>query len=613
LSAPIPFPVYVEDDWRKAASVALKGAPLEKLVSKTSDGLAFGPIHAPAHGPRPIRAHSPWKALARLDHPEPSEAAAAALDDLSQGAEGLQIVFAGAAGAYGYGLARSDSAYLHKALEGVRFDAGARFELDLGPGGDAQADAVAGLILRTGVDPGAVDIAFGLDPIGLRLRSGRAVAAWAVQARDLAATADRLRAQGFLGPYVVADGRPVHAAGGSPAQELGFVLATGAAYARALEDHGFSPEAALAAVSFRLAADADQFVTLSKFRALRLLWASVAEASGVAPAPARLHAETAWRMMSARDPFINVMRAALGAFSAGLGGADSVALLPFSRVLGLPDAFARRLARNTQLIESAESHLGFVEDPAAGAGVYEALTTALCEKAWGVFQDLERTGNVAQALKMGKFQIAVSEAAKALARDVARLKAPITGVSAHPDLDEPRIEVRPAAVPSVEFLGEIFAPPLTPLRVSEPFEVLRDAAEALAERPRIFLAALGAPAAHARRVAFARELFEAGGVAAVADPGTADAAVSGERFRASGAHLVCLCGADEDYAASAEAFARAMKSADAQYVVLAGRPGESEDALRRAGVDDFVFAGQDAVAFLGSLLKRAGAPLGKGG
>jgi methylmalonyl-CoA mutase len=533
-----------------------------------------------------------------MDHPEAGEANAAALEDLANGADGLQIVFAGAAGAYGYGLARADSEGLRSALDGVRFDVGARFELDLGPGGSAEAEAVAALILRASPDPGAVDIGFGLDPIGLRLRSGRAAAPWAEDATALAAAASRLKVRGFRGPFAVADGRPVHAAGGTPAQELGFALACAAAYARALEEGGLAPDEALASVAFRLAADADQFVTLSKFRALRLLWASVAEAAGLAAKPARLHAESAWRMTSARDPFVNVMRGAIAAFSAGVGGADSVALLPFSRALGLPDAFARRLARNTQLIETAESHLGFVEDPAAGAGVYEALTQSLCTKAWSILRDLERPGNVAQALKSGKFQASIRDAASSLARDVARLKTPITGVSAHPDLGEARIDVLPAFRPKVEFLGEAFAPALSPLRLAEPFELLRDAAEALPERPKIVLAAIGSPAAHARRVGFAREFFEI-------LPETV-AATDSELFAASGAHIVCLCGADDDYAAHAESFALAFKGAGAEYVLLAGRPGEREAAFRAAGVDEFIFAGQDALAFLTSFLQRAG-------
>jgi len=124
----------------------------------------------------------------------------------------------------------------------------------------------------------------------------------------------------------------------------------------------------------------------------------------------------------------------------------------------------------------------------------------------------------------------------------------------------------------------------------------------------MFLAAIGLPAAHSRRVAFSREFFEAGGITALADRGAAEAAVSAERFRASGARFACLCGSDEDYATQAEGFARALKGAGADYVLLAGRPGEREAAFRAAGVDDFIFAGQDVLVFLASLLKRAGAP-----
>ena len=241
--------------------------------------------------------------------------------------------------------------------------------------------------------------------------------------------------------------------------------------------------------------------------------------------------------------------------------------------------------------------------------MFEALTEALCEKAWAQFQALEAAGGVAAALETGTFQTSVREAAAALQRDVARLKAPITGVSAHPELGTAPVETRRFKAPVVEFPGERFAAPLEVLRVATPFEVLRDTSEALPEPPAVFLAAIGPPSAHARRVAFARETLEAGGVAAIADPGAPDAAASAQRFRASGARFACLCGSDDDYAAKAAEFAAALKDAGASFVMLAGRPGEHEAAWRAAGVDDFLFAGQDALAFLTSLLKRAGAPL----
>ena len=322
------FSVRSEADWRKAAEAALKGGSLDKLVSVTADGLKLGPLHGRAEGPRALRGEpGPWKALSRLDHPSADDFNAQAREDIDNGAEGLSVVFAGAGAAYGFGLARWDSSSLHRAFADVAFDRGARFSLEVAD--SAQAEAFAALVERR-AEPSVVDVAFGLA---------------ARDAEALPAEVARLAARGFRGPFVAADGRVVHDAGGTPAQELAFALSAGLAYLRLLEDP--------ARIEFRLAADADQFATLAKFRAMRLLWGRVEQACGLKPAPIRLAASSAWRMMTAAEPFVNVMRAALAAFAAGLGGADSVTLLPFSQALGLPDAFARRLARNTQLVECA--------------------------------------------------------------------------------------------------------------------------------------------------------------------------------------------------------------------------------------------------------------------
>ena len=209
---------------------------------------------------------------------------------------------------------------------------------------------------------------------------------------------------------------------------------------RLLEEAGTPLGEARALIAFRLAADADELATLSKFRALRIAWSHVEEACGLEPRAAHVQAESAWRMMTARDPYVNVMRGAAAAFSAGLGGADSVSILPHTLAAGLPDGLARRLARNAQLILLRESNLGFVADPAAGAGAFEAMTHALCDKAWRLFQEIEEQGGLPSALASGAFQRQVAASAAALVRNAARLKAPITGVSAHADLAEPPVE-----------------------------------------------------------------------------------------------------------------------------------------------------------------------------
>ena len=579
------FPARSQADWRKAAEAALKGGAFDKLVSATADGFSLEPLYAGRAGPRALRGEpGPWKALTRLDHPSADDFAAQAREDLENGADGLTVVFAGAGAAYGFGLSRSEGPSLHRAFDGVRLNEGKRIRLEIAD--FDQARAFAALAERSGADVGRMDLAFGFDPFGARARSGAAGESLSALAQMVAA----LRRSGFVGPFAAADARVVHDAGGTPAQELAFALSAGVSYLRALENP--------ALIEFRLAADADLFATLAKFRALRLLWSRVEQACGLEPKPIRLSASSAWRMMSVVEPYVNVMRAALAAFGAGLGGADDVTLLPFSQAIGLPDAFARRLARNTQLIELREARLGFVADPAAGAGGFEAMTEGLCEKAWGLFQTFEAGGGLDKALERGVVQLTVVTSAATLMRDVASVKAPLTGVSAHPHLGADRIAVLPdVAAPPVAAQGA-----LVPLRLSEPFERLRQAAEA---GPKMFLAAIGPQAAHARRLDFAREAFEAGGIATIASAGADTAEALALEFRASGAAVACLCGSDEDYGERAEDFAAALKNAGAGAVYLAGRPDERDAAWREAGVDGFVYAGADLVAALKEVLRAA--------
>ena len=480
------FPAWGEADWRKAAEAALKGASLDTLVSSTADGVRIEPIYAPVEGARPLRRDAPWRVIARLDHPAAGEANAQALDDLAGGADGLQVVFSGAVGAYGFGLRRSDPATLHAAFEGVRFDAGPRFELDLGADGPGEAMNFASLIERSGASPGDCAVAFGLDPYAASA-FGPFPADWGAHAKPFVGAALALRARGFAGPLAVADARSVHAAGGAPAQELAFALGAAVGLLRALNAAGLPLDEARGRIAFRLAADADEFVTLSKFRALRLLWARIEQACGLEARPAHVQAESAWRMMTARDPYVNVMRGTMAAFSAGLGGADSISVLPHTLAAGLPDSLARRLARNGQLILLRESHLGFVADPAAGAGAFEALTGALCDKGWTLFQEIEAGGGLAAALEKGTLQPQVAKSAAALSLDVARLKSLITGVSAHADFGERPAETAAGAPKREQPAAAEGA--LAPMRLAEPFEDLRAQSDAILEasgaRPKV--------------------------------------------------------------------------------------------------------------------------------
>ncbi len=594
------------DDWRKLVDGVLKGAPFEKLVGKTYDGLRIEPIYRRARDAAPIAgrpAAAPWRIMQRIDHPDAAAANAQALHDLENGANGLTLVFAGANGAYGFGMDPTADA-IEKALDGVFIDAGIAIELQVGPQSRMAAIHLAEYVQRKGISPAACDIRFGLDPIGACAVWGSSPYTWPEIVPAVTGAIKGLAAMGFKGPFAVADGRVIHDAGGSEAQELAFVLASALAYLRAIEGAGVALEAARNMVYARLSADADQFLTMAKFRALRLLWARVEQACGLAPMPLIVAADTAWRMLTRRDPYVNMLRATMATFSAGLGGANSINVLPHTLAMGLPDPFARRVARNTQLVLLEESNLARVSDPAAGSGGIEALTSELCETAWQTFQEIEKAGGVFAALEQNLIQRKVAATRAVREANIARRKEVLTGASEFPNLHEAQVAVLDAKPVALAPYGEakFKFDALPPIRLAVPFERLRDRSDEILKargaRPRVFLANLGTSADFTARATFAKSFFETGGIEAVETEGFADPVALTTAFKASGAALACLCSSDKVYAAQAASAAKALQAAGAKHIYLAGRAGEQETMLRAAGVDDFIFAGGDALATL---------------
>lgn len=591
------FPPSDEEAWKALVAEALKGAPFASLRSKTYDGIVIEPLYPRAQEASRIEGRvpgTPWAVMQRIDLPDPKAANAQLLDDLNNGAGGLVLVFQGAIGDYGSALPATGAA-ISAALDNVHLDAGIAIDLDLGRSSRDAAGLLATLVKARELAPQAVTIRFGFNPLGAIAVTGQSPKPWPDIARNFAGVIVNAAAEGFTGPFAVADGRVVHAAGGSEAQELAFVLATAVAYLRALEQGGIKLDDARGFIYFRLAADQDQFLTIAKFRAVRKLWARIEQACGLAPRPAFVAAETAWRMMTKRDPHGNIVRGTIAALGAAVGGADAVTVLPFSTALGLPDAFARRIARNTQTILIEEANIHRVADPAAGSGAIEALTDALCETAWWFFQRIETAGGAAEALQAGLIQRVVARVRSEREANVARRKDTLIGTSDFPDLAEDQVAVlaqaRLASVSSDDMA-------LAPIRLAESFERLRDRSDSyLAKhgtRPKVFLACLGRAADFNARASFAKSLFEAGGIEAV--EGKGDNLV--KRFKDSGARLACLCSSDKVYERDAAGTATALAEAGAARVYLAGKPGANQAALEKAGVSTFLHPGCDTLEIL---------------
>jgi len=603
------FPASDAAQWRALVEAALKGASFDKrLVSQSYDGFRIEPLYPRAAGAEPVagRTAVPWQVIQRVDHPDPRSANQEALCDLEDGATGLNLVFAGAVGAYGYGLDSSRET-ITRALDGVHPEAGIALELDLSPQHKDAGQHLAAVLEERGIAPRETQIRFGYDPLGAKARSGSSPLPWTQIASLFSEIVSDLTAKGFAGPFAVADGRSVHAAGGSEAQELAFVIANAVEYLRLFSNAGLPLERARALVWFRLAADADEFLTIAKFRALRKLWARVEQACGLTPQPAFVSAETAWRMMTTRSPYVNMLRTTIAIAAAGIGGADAICALPFTLAFGLPDRFARRVARNQQLILLEESNLYRVADPAAGSGGIEALTAQITQAAWSLFQEIEAAGGAAVAIEQGLLQKKVAATRAAREANIARRKDALTGSSDFPNLAEAPVNVLDVArvtVPpmpaSITFEG------LPPMRLAEPFEALRAASDrtlnATGSRPKILLANLGKLSDFTARATFAKNFYEAGGIEAVTNDGflLSSPLAQGEvktdltalvaAFKASGARLACLCSSDKVYEAEAAEAARALTAAGAT-VHLAGRPGEHETAWRQAGVKTYIYVG----------------------
>ncbi|MFE7933927.1 methylmalonyl-CoA mutase family protein [Streptomyces sp. NPDC057456] len=588
LSLAAEFPDATLEQWQRLVAGVLRksgrdvsdAAAEEALSTALEDGLHLRPLYSahdgapdpglPGFAPFVRGGRAEGNSVGGWDVRQQHTTGGAVLADLENGVTSLWLLL---------GDGGIPVASLGPVLDGVYLDL-APVVLDAGSDVDSAARELLRLYEERGVAKEAARGNLGADPLGHEARTGRTYdfAPVAGLARECAEAYPGLRA-------LTVDALPYHEAGGSAAQELGCSMATAVSYLRELTEAGLPLELACAQLEFRYAATADQFLTVAKLRAARRLWARVTEVCG-APVGQVQHAVTSPVMMARRDPWVNMLRTTVATLAAGVGGADAVTVLPFDHSLGLPDAFARRIARNTSTILIEESHLSRVVDPAGGSWYVERLTDELAHAGWEFFQEIERTGGQAAGLRSGRIGQDLAHTWEVRSAKLAKRREPVTGVSEFPDLAERPVERAPAPVPRSGGLPRV--------RRDESYERLRARSDAhlaaTGSRPRVYLAAFGPAAAHTARVGFAANLFQAGGIEPVTDGSFAD----------SGATEAVLCSSDALYEDQAATLAQELRDAGASHVFLAGRPGQYP------GVDAYVFAGCDAVAVLSAALDRMG-------
>ena len=685
------FPPADYDQWRVLAEEALKGASFEKkLVSRTYDGIEIQPLYGRddadptdaggfpglspfQRGSRPLEpVLNGWDLRQEHAHPDLEATHAAIREDLAAGVTSVLLRFdqaarqgldptdqgaealAGQGGLMIYGVDDLDRVLADVPLEQVPI------AIDAGAASMPAAALLIALWQRREVPHDEVRGALNADPLAALAMEGQLpmpVADALAQLADLARyTADHL-------PQVTAvgvDTTAYHDAGATAAQDIGVALATGLAYLRAMTDHGLDIATAAGQITFRLGLGTHHFLAIAKLRAARKVWSRVVEACGGSSTAAamRITARTAGRVLTQRDPYVNLLRNTVTVFAAGVAGADTITSVPLDARLGLPTRFSRRVARNTVLVLQHEAHLNRVLDPAGGSWYLDQLTDDVADKAWSFFQAVEQQGGLLSALKGGWIHEQIEAAYQPRAKDIARRKAGITGVSEFPNVNEAAVELPvpdlvalrdaaverckgrglPEAVPwdttaglaaaavaaanGGATLGPIAAAAgfrqqpsvhVTPLpfrNLAAPFEALRDASDAwLAEhgqRPRVFLANMGPVAHHTARATFSKNLFEAGGFEVVSNDGFDTPAEAAQAFGDSGANIAVICSSDKLYPEFVPEVASQLKAAAARQVVLAGFPGDNAESWQAAGVDRFIYMSCDVLAILRELLAAEG-------
>jgi len=591
------FDEISDDTWRSLVEQSLRGKPFEQVMeSKTYDGLSLKALytqHNSVAGPRPLVREGPWHIAVPHWNPDVDATRKAILEDLERGADFIALRIA--AGAFpGVKLDDIPTIFEDIYLNMVGFT--------LIPGEEfvASSEAMLALLQARGYKKDEVQGCLGVEPISTLAQTGRLL----TTVEDTLVAGVKI-AQKVSRDYknvatFMVDGGLYHIGGATEAQELGLMLATSVQYLRAMEAAGMSLELAAKQIHFSLVADADIYLTIAKFRAARLLWQQVLESCGVSETiQMNLSGVSSLRMVSARDPWVNILRGTSACFAAGVGGADTICVLPHDTMLGMSSSFARRIARNIQIVLQEESGLSGVMDPAAGAYSFESITLDLSNKAWKYFQKIENKGGIVSALRHGVVQQDMIEAWSGRHKNIATRKDAITGVSEFPNIHEKPIEnigSMPEAPAEIKPAEEEIQPVMFH-RLAESFEAFRAVSDSMAEdgsRPSIFLAALGTAAEYTARATFSKNLFEAGGIEALPSEGGEDIDTVINAFTASGAKLAVICGTDDLYKKYGISLTEGLLHAGAK-VFIAGKPANMQE-LEGKGLEGAIFMGVNALA-----------------
>lgn len=425
------FAEVTESDWEAAAEGALRGKPLSSLRTTLLDGIETAPLYTahrnsteadpsglPGSAPFTRGATAAGGALGwevrQIHDVRLADTPDAVAVDTTSGVDAVTV-------ARGWD-AEGDRAALAASI-GEAAGAGVTIHLQSGAS-PAHAAVLLDVFDSHHVDLASLNSWFGLDPIaaaasGWHQADSGDSATLVTSMCGVAHSAAEIAQRSPGAVPLEADGSVFADAGASDATELAAMLATGVAWMRVICDDadgpGLAPDAAARLLGFTLAAGPDAFLVTAKCRALRMCWTRVLGTCGVNGAagegpPMQVHAVTSTAMLSAADPWVNMLRATTATFGAANGGVDAITVRPFDAVSAgaASSGLGWRVAANTQLILRHESRLGSVIDPAGGSWYLEDLTDKLAHAAWDRFREIEAAGGICAVMASGEIEASIA-------------------------------------------------------------------------------------------------------------------------------------------------------------------------------------------------------------
>tara|TARA_B100001750_G_scaffold38287_1_gene27639 strand:- start:3481 stop:5103 length:1623 start_codon:yes stop_codon:yes gene_type:complete len=228
-------------------------------------------------------------------------------------------------------------------------------------------------------------------------------------------------------------GYHIREAGSTAVQELAFTLANGITYVEAAIARGMSADSVAPRIAFFFNAHNDFLVEIAKFRAARIMWASIMKNKfGVKKeesARLRFHTQTGGSTLTAQQPYNNVIRTTIQALSAVLGGTQSLHTNSLDEALGLPSEKAARLALRTQQIIAHESGVVNTIDPLAGSWTIEKMTADMCREAEEIIEKINERGGMLKAIESGWVQQQIADASYDYQRKIEKDETVVVGIN----------------------------------------------------------------------------------------------------------------------------------------------------------------------------------------